>query len=319
MSTFGIKRILVCGATGQQGGAVIQALLAHPPWFPHEILALTRKASSSAAQKLASNPKVKVIEGDLEHSSAIFEKAGGKDSVWGVFLVTFPSMKKHQVGVEDSETRQGKALFDAALANGVKHFVFSSVDRGGDEKSWDNPTTVPHFITKHEIELHIRENIRAKVGGNDMTYTILRPTAFYDNYAPGFQGRIFAAAWAQIGDKKLQLVAVTDIGIFAAQAFSNSDSDDYKNQAIGLAGDSITQAEGSESMWRAKSRPMVQSYWIFAYLFKYMVGDLGLMFKWFETDGYGCDIQKCKRLNPKMKDFKTWLQEESKHQAVGSK
>ncbi|KAK5081125.1 hypothetical protein LTR70_009141 [Exophiala xenobiotica] len=311
MTDFEVKRILVCGATGQQGGAVVKALLDHPPWFPHEILALTRKASSPAARKLASNAKVKVIEGDLEHSPAIFEKAGGKGSVWGVFLVTLPSMKRSIPGVEDTEVTQGKALFDAALENGVSHFVFSSVDRGGDEKSWDTPTNVPHFITKHEIELHIREYVQAKVGGNDMTYTILRPTAFMDNYRPGLPGRIFAAAWAQLGQKRLQLVATSDIGIIAAQAFSDPEGDNYKNKAIGLAGDDISQAEANESMWRAKRRPMVQSYWIFAYLFKWMVADLGIMFKWFETDGYGCDIEKCRRLNPQMKDFKTWLKEES--------
>lgn len=311
MSDFEVKRILVCGATGKQGGAVVKALLDHPPWFPHEILALTRKSSSAAARKLASNAKVKVIEGDLEHSPAIFEKAGGKGSVWGVFLVTIPSMKRSKPGVEDTELTQGKALFDAALENDVKHFVFSSVDRGGDVKSWDNPTNVPHFITKHEIELHIRDYVQAKVGGNDMTYTILRPTAFMDNYSPGMPGRIFAAAWAQLGQKKLQVVATSDIGFFAAKAFSESQSDDYKNKAIGLAGDDINQAEANESMWRAKRRPMVQSYWVFAYLFKWMVADLGIMFKWFETDGYGCDLEKCKRLNPQMKDFKTWLKEES--------
>ena len=310
LSSTEVKRILVCGATGQQGGAVVRALLAKPPLYPHEILALTRKASSASAQKLASNPKVKIIEGDLDHSSAIFEKAGGKNSVWGVFLVTLPSMKKLQPGVEDKEVTQGKALFDAALENGVKHFVFSSVDRGGEEKSWETPTNIPHFITKHDIELHIRE----KAQGSGMTYTILRPVAFMDNYKPGFFGRFFAAAWAQIGQKKLQLVATSDIGVIAAQALSNPESDDYKNKAVGLAGDDITQAEGNQAMWEAKKRPMVQSYWVVASLLKWMVADLGIMFKWFETDGYGCDVEKCKRLNPQMKDFRTWLKEESSHQ-----
>lgn len=310
MATSAIQRILVCGATGQQGGAVVKALLAHPPFFPHEILALTRKASSHSAQKLASNPKVKIIEGDLSDSNAIFEKAGGKDSVWGVFLVTLPSMKKLQAGVEDKEVTQGKAMFDAAKANGVKHFVFSSVDRGGDEKSWNTPTNIPHFITKHDIELYIREQI----AGSDMTYTILRPVAFMDNYKPGFQGRIFAAAWAQLGQKKLQLVATSDIGVIGAQALSNPTSEDYKNQAIGLAGDDITQEEGNQSMWDAKKRPIVQSYSFLASFFLWMVADLGIMFGWFKSDGYGCDLEKCKRLNPKMKDFKTWLAEESTHQ-----
>lgn len=310
MSSTEVRRILVCGATGQQGGAVVKALLAKPPLFPHEILAVTRKASSPAAQKLALNPKIKVIEGDLDHSSAIFEKAGGKGSVWGVFLVTLPSMKKLQPGVEDKEVTQGKAVVDAALENGVKHFVFSSVDRGGEEESWSTPTNIPHFITKHDIELYLRD----KTNGSAMTYTILRPVAFMDNYKPGFFGRFFAAAWAQMGQKKLQLVATSDIGTFAAQALSDAENAEYKNKALGLAGDEITQDEGNQAMWDAKHRPMVQSYWLLVSFFKWMVADVGIMFKWFETDGYGCDLQKCRKLNPNMKDFKTWLEEESAHQ-----
>lgn len=311
MSHNVVRRILVVGATGQQGGAVVGALLANPPSFDYEILALTRKASSPSAQKLAANPKVKIIEGDLDHCHEIFAAAGGKSSIWAVFLVTMPSMKKPQPGVVDKEVAQGCAMVDAAIESGVKHLVFSSVDRGGDTQSWDNPTPIPHFITKLEIEQHIREKIEAQ---NELTYTILRPVAFMENYKPGMVGRIFAAAWAQMGEKRLQLVATRDIGIVAARALCDPQSQDYKNQAIGLAGDELNQAEGNEAMWETKGRPMIQTYWAITSFLKWMVPEVGIMFKWFETEGYGADIQKCRRLNPDMMDFKTWLKEESKHQ-----
>ncbi|RYP04384.1 hypothetical protein DL764_004478 [Monosporascus ibericus] len=42
---------------------------------------------------------------------------------------------------------------DAAERAGVKRFVFSSVDRGGDECSWENP--VPHFAEKCHIEAYL--------------------------------------------------------------------------------------------------------------------------------------------------------------------
>lgn len=309
MTVTPLRRILVCGATGKQGGAVVKALLENPPSFPHEILALTRKATSPSAKKLATNPTVKILSGDLDNAPAIFKSAGGKDSIWAIFLVTMPSMKKLQPGVVDKEVVQGTAMFDAALDNGVKHFVFSSVDRGGDVKSWSTPTKIPHFITKHEIELHIRE----KANASQMTYTILRPVAFMDNYMPGLVGRIFAAAWAQMGPKKLQFVSTRDIGIIAAKALSEPDSIEFRNEAIGLAGDELTQKEGSSAMWTAKGRPMIQTYWFIASFVKWAVSDLGVMFKWFETEGYGASIEKCRKLNPLMLDFKTWLTEESKH------
>jgi len=53
--------------------------------------------------------------------------------------------------------------------------VYSSVERGGDEKSWENPTLIPHFASKHRIELHLREAAEDK-----MMWTILRPTAFME-------------------------------------------------------------------------------------------------------------------------------------------
>lgn len=309
MADSDVRRILVVGATGKQGGAVVKALLANPPPFKYEILAMTRSANSASAKSLTSKPNVTILSGDLNDVSAIFSSAGGPDSIWALFLVTQPSMKKLQPGVVDKEVAQGRAMFDAAQENGVKHFVFSSVERGGDEKSWDNPTPIPHFITKHDIELYIRDNINT----SQMTYTILRPVAFMDNYMTGIIGRIFAAAWAQMGKTPLQLVSTRDIGIMAAKALSDPESDDFKNKAIGLVGDELNQAGGNQAMWKAKSRPMVQTYWFVAYFLKWAIADVGIMFRWFEEQGYKADVAKCKRLNPDMLDFERWIKDESKH------
>jgi len=139
------RNILVTGSTGKQGGAVVKALLAKPPPYDFQILALTRKTTSSAAQALATNAKVTLVEGDLSDAASIFTKTGGVGSVYAVFCVTLPSMKKN---TENEETKQGNSLIDAAIANDVKHFVYSSVDRGGPSQSEVDATDVPHFISK---------------------------------------------------------------------------------------------------------------------------------------------------------------------------
>jgi nucleoside-diphosphate-sugar epimerase len=72
-----------------------------------------------------------------------------------------------------TEERQGKAMVDTALANKVSHFVYTSVDRGGDAKSAAAATYVPHFASKHAVEQHLF----AKAKGSDMSYTVLRPAA----------------------------------------------------------------------------------------------------------------------------------------------
>jgi hypothetical protein len=82
------KAVLISGATGKQGGAVINALLSENADF--EILAVTRNAKSAPAQKLLQkSPKVKLVEGNLEDPAAIFENAKQETSgpIWGVFSV----------------------------------------------------------------------------------------------------------------------------------------------------------------------------------------------------------------------------------------
>jgi uncharacterized protein YbjT (DUF2867 family) len=77
------KKVLIMGATGKQGGAAIEALLKSSTNF--QILALTRNASSPSAQRLASNPKITVVEGDASSPLPIFE---AHKSIYGVFCMT---------------------------------------------------------------------------------------------------------------------------------------------------------------------------------------------------------------------------------------
>lgn len=90
----------------------------------------------------------------------------------------------------DDERRQGIALIDESIKQGVKHFVYSSIDRGGEKSDW-NPTAIPHFIFKHEIEKHLIE----KAKRTDMQWTILRPVAFFENFTPDYFGKVFTTAW----------------------------------------------------------------------------------------------------------------------------
>lgn len=144
------RKILVVGATGQQGSAVLEELSrqagASPSTFPSvKILALTRKAASKRAQSLVptygKNLDLEVVEGDTKEPEPIFAAHKGIDTIFS--YTTMPV---------EQEEGQAKPLITAAAKHGVKHFVFSSVERGGDEKSWVNPTDVPHFITKHNSE-----------------------------------------------------------------------------------------------------------------------------------------------------------------------
>ena len=297
------RKVLVTGATGKQGGAVINALLASPAASSFQILAVTRNPESGSAKALVSkSSNIKVVKGDLDDSEAIFREAG-KD-IDSAFLVTLPDFRKTE---QIREVKQGKDFVDAAVANGVKHFVFASLDRG--TKSDTDPTYVPHFISKHDIELHLKE----KATSSSMIYTILRPVAFLDNFQADFFGKVFATILYQMGETKLQLVSVKDIGVFAAMALTHPEG--FKNRAISLVGDELNYKDAVEVYRKVYGRPLPTTFSLVVSFIRWMATDLGLMVKWFEEVGFAADLEECRRINPGMQNFETWLKEESTHQA----
>ncbi|KAF2621121.1 NAD(P)-binding protein [Macroventuria anomochaeta] len=304
------KALLITGATGKQGGSVINALLKANADL--EILALTRDAQSASAQKLQSrSPKIKLITGDLDAVDDVFQKAkqASKLPIWGVFSVQW----LHKVAIGNgaspqTEERQGKALIDASIKNGVKHFVYSSVDRGG-PRSDNDATPVPHFASKHRIEQYLFSKVTES--NSEMAWTILRPVAFFENLVPGFLGKVFSTSWEMTLKKEqtLQLVAISDIGFFAAEAFAKPD--EYKGRKISLAGDELTYTQFKTIFAEKTGQSLPTTFRFLAGAINTMIKDLGYMFKWFRDVGFGVDIPVLKQMNPELKDFATWLETES--------
>jgi nucleoside-diphosphate-sugar epimerase len=205
----------------------------------------------------------------------------------------------------DAEEKQGKGLVDSALKNNVGHFIYTSADRGGDA-SIDNPTSIPHFISKHNIEHHLIE--RAK--GTGMTWTILRPTAFLQNMTPDFFGKVFTTCWKiAVKEKPLQVISVTDVGFFGAQAFLVSG--EYTNKCLSLAGDELTFAE-MEKIFRAKcGRDVPLTFNFVSRILMWMLNEFGYMFQWFYDSGFRADIPALKKTRPELQNFESWLESES--------
>jgi uncharacterized protein YbjT (DUF2867 family) len=307
------KAILVTGATGKQGGSVLTQLATHPSSSQYTLLAVTRKASSPSALKLTEKyPNVKIVEGDLNDVPALFTsaqdalKAAGKEpKIWGVYSVQVSMGPGVTV---ETEVVQGNALIDESIEHGVAHFVYSSVDRGGNAKSFDNQTPIPHFQSKYQIEKHLLEKAGSK--GENMGWTILRPVAFMDNLEPGMQSKVFLTALRDtLKGKSLQWVSVQDIGLFAAKAFR--DPHNWNARAEGLAGDELTFEEMDGCFERVTGYPTPVTYGFFGSALLYMVKELNLMITWFATDGYGVDVGKLKMEEKELCDFERWLKERS--------
>ncbi|KAL0939662.1 nucleoside-diphosphate-sugar epimerase family protein [Colletotrichum truncatum] len=300
------RALLITGATGKQGGAVINALLQRQP-SDFLLLAVTRNAQSASAQRLAAKSKnIKLVEGDLDATPALFasaKAAAGTVPLWGVYSVQVPAMNSKK---SDSEVRQGKALVDESIKAGVQHFVYSSVERGGDERSWSNPTPVPHFITKHQIEHHLRDSTAN--GKSQMGWTILRPVIFMDNLQPGFFGKVFFTLLRDVmKDKPLQWIATKDIGFFGAEAFHNPEK--WNKRAIGLASDELTYAQLSQTFQKVTGEPAGTTLGVLGKALKHGVSEVGVMVDWFKNDGYKANIAEVKKVHPNATTLEDWLKE----------
>lgn len=295
------RPLVVTGATGKQGGALIQALLDKAN-HPFEIYAITRDANSASAKALATKPNVHIVEGDFEHPEAVFTKI---PNAWGLFSVTTPPVDKK--GAAAIEERHGKALTRAAIEAGVKHIVYTSVDRGVDSDNTE--TSIPHFRAKKLVE----DDLRVRAAEKGVSWTFIRPVAFMENLTNDFFGKSFVAMWRQIGaDKKLQLVSTKDIGRVAAEALLNADDERYKNKAISLAGDAVSANEAAQIFKEVTGQTIPSTFGIVGTLLKIVMKDeIGRMFDWFRDEGYGADFAALKQTYPFLRDFRQWLEEES--------
>lgn len=275
------KKILVMGATGQQGGAVARRLLSSG-WA---VRILTRNAQSAAAQALAKKG-AEIATGDMDDRVSLDKAMAG---VHGVFSVqTFQG----EGGVE-AEERQGKTVADAVKDAGVKHLVYTSV--GGAERQ----TGIPHFDSKWRIEEHIR-----RLG---VPATILRPVFFMENLnMPLFIRMMMVGTLERVlgRDKPLQMIATSDIGELAVIAFERRN--ELLGKAIELAGDSLTPPQMSET-WRRVTGKRLWSLPIPMGMVRRMPEEMSKMMIWFGEKGYDADIPALRKLYPGLLTFEQWL------------
>lgn len=207
------ERVLVAGATGQQGGAVARYLMERGI----EVHALTRNEYSDPAREL-DELGARVVEGNLRDKESLHDavRTGDVDAVYGV---TTP------VEGPDAEIEQGTNLGEVAAEHGVEQFVFSSV------WSADEDTGIPFFESKHTIE--------RRLANLDLPLTIVRPVSFMQNVET-IRDDIMNETLSMPLEPRvpLYMIDVDDIGAFVAEAFH--DRNRYVGKTFDLAGDELT-------------------------------------------------------------------------------
>ncbi|KAL4439842.1 hypothetical protein ABPG75_002843 [Micractinium tetrahymenae] len=238
------KLVAVCGATGKQGGAVVAAL---QRLGDCTIRAVTRNPDSPASKKLA-GPGVELVKADFEDPASLDAAFTGTDAV---FAVTDWWVA---CGADaEREKKQGINLVDAAKWQGVKHFVWSSLEDtrpvlAATRKPLQGTYTVPFYDAKNEIEL------------GDVV-TAVYPSAFMENLLPGGgqdpikrpDGTVALSLPIQ---SEWGWCATPDIGAVAASVIKAGPAE-WGGKTVGVAGEYATLEQVAETFTRVFGKNVV--------------------------------------------------------------
>ncbi len=111
------RTVVVCGATGRQGGAVARHLL-RDGWH---VRALTRTPTGTAGTALA-QVGAEVVGADMGDPASLRAPMRG---AYGLYSVQNPMISGHE-----AEIAQGRHVADTALEAGVHHVVYGSAGVG---------------------------------------------------------------------------------------------------------------------------------------------------------------------------------------------
>ena len=267
------RLVLVTGATGQQGGSVARRLLEGG----FRVRGITRNIESDAAKELT-GLGAEMVRAEFTDAGSLSAALEGVDAV---FAMTTP----FEAGV-DAETAHGVALVDAATAEGVDHFVYSSV------ASADKATGVPHFDSKYRVEEHL--------AASDLRWSVIAPAYFMGNlFFPdtlnGLKDGTYAIALPP--DLPLQQIATEDIGAFAAHVLANPER--FAGKRIDIAGDELSSRESADVLAGILGKPIsvvevpidgIRSF----------SEDFALMYEWFVSTGYVADIDGLRSSYPEV-------------------
>lgn len=278
------RTIVVTGATGRQGGAVVRHLL-RAGWH---VRAVTRTPERPPARALAALGAM-VVPGNFDDPASLRSIFQG---AYGVYSVQTP----YPHG-PDAEIRQGKHVAEAALAADVQHLVYGSAGFG------TPGTGVPSWESKLAIEAHMH--------ALGIPLTILRPMAFMElmtdkTFFPA------VALWQVMprlmGEtRKLAWLCTQDLGAIAAKVFAQPEQ--FIGQDLRLASDLQSIAECRRLYQRVMGKlppRLPMPVWLFTRLG--MVGrDLSTMWRWLGTATIDVDPATTRAIHPGALTVEEWL------------
>ena len=268
------QSILVGGATGRQGTAVVDELLARG----YTVRGLTRNLESKGAGALAAKG-VEVVQGNYANPDSL---VAAMQDVEKVFFYS---------GFSRNEVAEGSNVINAAKAAGIKHLVYSS-----------GAAAEPGV----GVEGSAKEQVEQAIISSGIPYTVLRPVAFMENF---YRQQKRTAKMGIIDsrnlDRELYFIAIRDIGFLVGEAFDHPD--EWIGKAVNIAGDSMSVEAYVDTFSRVMDREVIYTQLPLEQYLQTMPQPLRPLFQWYEEVGYTADVAGLRERYPNLMRLEQYL------------
>jgi uncharacterized protein YbjT (DUF2867 family) len=219
---FHKKLVTVIGATGQQGGSILNALIDDGSF---KVRGVSRKRMDDKE----SRKHVEWVDADISTDS-VERLAECFSGSYGLFLVT-------QIGTD--EVACGKRVVDAAHKAGVKHLIFSTMPDPA--KISGGKWNVPFYTTKATIESYIRDLQQRDKAFQYVTF--VNPSIYYENFLTGFAPKVQGEELVfNLPDTKhIVAFSVGEMGVAVVTAFKHPHK--YNMKRLHYVGQQISFGE----------------------------------------------------------------------------
>ncbi|KAH9080322.1 NAD-P-binding protein [Lactarius deliciosus] len=225
------KLILVLGATGAQGRAVVNSLLAPSEDgtpSPYAIRALTRDPESKQALSLREQG-VQVFRGDTSDLASV---AAALDGAYGAWI----NIDGFTVG-EQREIYAGLRIFELAKqTKSLRHYVWSGLDYNLKKGGYDQKYRCEHLDAKGRVSEWLSQQ-PSVVSDTDLSWSVVTTGPYMDMLHISTLGPVQREDGtfvfnAPIGDGHMPMIALADIGFFARYTFDHRAETSGKNLEV---------------------------------------------------------------------------------------
>ena len=224
-----MTKLLVTGAAGQLGHAVLHHLVETSKVSPADLIATSRdtaKLSDIAAKGIETRVA------DFNDEASLVKAFTGVDRV----LI----ISTDDLATPGNRLKQHKVAVSAAVKAGVKHIVYTSM-----------PNPDKSLVTFAPDHLGTEEAIKA----SGIAYTILRNSWYHDNYLMSMPHNLQVGKWyTAMGTGKITNISRDDCARAAAAALANPPAG---NQILTLTGsESLSAEEIAARVSKATGKPL---------------------------------------------------------------